>query len=70
LGCRRDLSLQSGTLPEGHDPQIGIIEMPSPAAEEPGTVKEEDHHHRQNPQPIDIVSSFLQDTSSFKMAKG
>ena len=36
-----------------------ILEMPPPSTKEPGTVKKEDHHHRQNTQPIDVVSSFL-----------
>jgi hypothetical protein len=42
--------------------------MPSPSTKEPGTVKKEDHHHRQDTQPIDVVSSFLHDFVSFQLA--
>ena len=45
---------------------LRIVEMPTPATEEPGTVEQEHGQHCSYPQPIYIVSSFFQNTSSFE----
>jgi len=43
--------------------------MPLFWIEEAGTVEEEDGQHGDNSQPIDVVSTFLHDFSSFQIGK-
>jgi hypothetical protein len=42
--------------------------MPPFGIEEAGTVEKEDGQHGDNPQPIDVISSFLHDSASFYLA--
>jgi hypothetical protein len=52
-----------------NDALLSIVQMPGAAPEKSGAMEKEHAQHRQDPQPIDVVSSFFQDSSFTHLAE-